>query len=88
VLAIASIGVVMRLVRSSLIEELDKDYVRTARAYGLPRRKVVLSYALPNALTPFVTVMGLELSALLFGSVVIESVFGWPGREAAARRTA
>lgn len=79
VLAIGSIGVAMRLVRSSMIEELDKDYVRTARAFGLPQRKVVASYALPNALTPFVTIMGLELSSLLFGSVVIESVFGWPG---------
>lgn len=79
VLAFASLGVVVRLVRGALIEVLGQDFVRTARAYGLPEHKVLLSYALPHALTPFVTVMGLELSSLLFGSVVIESVFGWPG---------
>lgn len=78
-LAAASVGVVVRLVRGSMIEVLTQDYVRTARAFGLPKRQIILQYALPNALVPFVTVLGLELSSLLFGSVVIESVFGWPG---------
>lgn len=78
-LAVTSLGGVVRLIRASLIEALSQDYVRTATAFGIPRSRVVLRYALPNALIPFVTVLGLELSALLFGSVVIESVFGWPG---------
>ena len=78
-LAVTSLGVVVRLIRASLIEALSQDYVRTATAFGVPRSRIVLRYALPNALIPFVTVLGLELSALLFGSVVIESVFGWPG---------
>ncbi len=79
VLAFSSLGVVVRLVRAAMLETLEQDYVRTARAYGLKESKVIIDYALPNALIPFVTVMGLELSSLLFGSVVIESVFGWPG---------
>lgn len=78
-LAITSLGVVVRLIRASLIEVLSQDYVRTATAFGVPRSRIVWRYALPNALIPFVTVLGLELSSLLFGSVVIESVFGWPG---------
>lgn len=78
-LAILQVGGAMRLVRGAMIEVLSEDYIRTARAYGLSRAKVVLRYALPNALIPFLTVFGLELAGLIFGSVVIESIFGWPG---------
>lgn len=78
-LALTSIGTVVRLIRGSMIETLAEDYIRTARAYGLSRWEIVYVHALKNALIPFVTVLGLELAALLFGSVVIESVFAWPG---------
>ena len=78
-LAVLSIGAGMRLVRGSMIEALSQDYIRTARAFGLPERKIILSYALKNALLPFITVFGLELASLIFGSVVIESIFSWPG---------
>lgn len=79
VLALSSIGTVLRLVRASMIEVLAEDYIRTARACGIPERRVHYVFALKNALIPFVTVLGLELASLLFGSVVIESVFAWPG---------
>lgn len=78
-LALASIGTVVRLIRAAMIEVLAEDYIRTARACGLPEWRVHYVLALKNALIPFVTVLGLELAALLFGSVVIESVFAWPG---------
>lgn len=78
-LALASVGTVVRLVRGSMLEVLAEDYIRTARAYGLAPWRIHFVYALKNALIPFVTVLGLELAALLFGSVVVESVFAWPG---------
>lgn len=78
-LALSSVGTVVRLVRGSMLEVLAEDYIRTARAYGLAPWRIHYVYALKNALIPFVTVLGLELAALLFGSVVIESVFAWPG---------
>ncbi len=78
-LALASVGTVVRLVRGSMIEVLAEDYIRTARAYGLAPWRIHFVYALKNALIPFVTVLGLELASLLFGSVVVESVFAWPG---------
>ena len=78
-LSLASIGTIVRLIRSSMIEVLAEDYIRTARAYGLSRWRILYVHALKNALIPFVTVLGLELASLLFGSVVIESVFAWPG---------
>ncbi len=72
-------AVVMRQTRSSLLEVLNEDYVRTARAKGLAERKVVLLHALRNALLPVVTVAGLQVSRLLGGAVVIETVFALPG---------
>ena len=63
----------------SVIEELGEDYVRTARAKGLSERKVVYKHVLKNGLIPVVTILGLELGALLGGAVVTENVFGWPG---------
>jgi peptide/nickel transport system permease protein len=68
-----------RLVRSSVLEVLNEDYIRTARAKGLPEWRVVTMHGLRNALLPVVTVVGLELGHLLGGAVVIETVFAWPG---------
>jgi peptide/nickel transport system permease protein len=68
-----------RLTRSAMLEVLNEDYVRTARSKGLNNRSVVIRHALRNALIPLVTVLGLQLGWLLGGSVVVESVFSWPG---------
>jgi peptide/nickel transport system permease protein len=78
-LAIYSIGLVSRLVRSTLIDVLAQDYIRTAHAKGLPRQLILYRHALRNAMIPTVTVLGLQLGGLLGGSVVVESVFAWPG---------
>ena len=78
-LALVSFGGMLRIIRSSMIEVLGEDYVRTAIASGIPRRTVIFNHALRNALIPFVTVLGLEFAALLFGSVVVETIFMWPG---------
>ena len=68
-----------RLVRSSMLEVLALDYVRTARAKGLKERTVIVRHAFRNALIPFVTILGLEFGFLLSGVVVVETVFSWPG---------
>lgn len=78
-LALITMGGFARLVRASLLEELGRSYVRTARSIGLTQRQIVLRHALPNALTPFVTQLGLSFAAMLTGAVVTESIFGWPG---------
>jgi ABC-type dipeptide/oligopeptide/nickel transport system permease component len=78
-LSVYSIGLVSRLVRSTLIDVMQRDYVRTARAKGLQERIVLYRHALRNTMIPTVTVLGLQLGALLGGSVVVESVFAWPG---------
>lgn len=72
-------AVMARLTRSALIEVLSEDYVRTARAKGLPARQVLSRHALRNALIPVVTMMGLQFGFLLGGSIVVEKVFNWPG---------
>lgn len=69
----------MRLLRSSLLEALSQDYVRTARAKGLHSRTVLLQHVMRNALIPVVTVAGLQIGFLLSGSVIVEVVFSWPG---------
>ena len=69
----------MRLTRSALLEVLHKDYIRTARAKGLSRGSVIYGHALRNALLPLVTAVGLQIGFLLGGSVIIESIFAWPG---------
>lgn len=74
-----SAAVVSRMTRSSLVEVLDQDYIRTARAKGLKETVVINSHALRNALIPVVTVTGLQLGYLLGGAVVVETVFAWPG---------
>jgi ABC-type dipeptide/oligopeptide/nickel transport system permease component len=68
-----------RLVRSSMLEVLSQDFVRTARAKGLPERTVVSGHALRNAWLPVVTMIGLEFGFMLSGVVVVETVFSWPG---------
>jgi peptide/nickel transport system permease protein len=78
-LAIGATGASTRLVRASLLEILSADYVRRARSAGFSEWVVLTRYALPNALVPFVTTMGLLLADLLGGAVVTEIIFGWPG---------
>lgn len=68
-----------RILRSSLLQTLGMDYIRTARAKGLSERRVILKHAMKNALIPFLMVAGLSTGALLGGSVIIETVFDWPG---------
>jgi peptide/nickel transport system permease protein len=72
-------GLMARLVRSCMLEVLNQDYIRTARSKGLPDRMVVLKHALRNAAIPVVTVAGLQLAAMMGGTVVTEIVFAWPG---------
>jgi peptide/nickel transport system permease protein len=72
-------AVLSRMVRSSMLEVLGEDYIRTARAKGLPDHRVVLHHALRNALLPVITLLGLQLGALLAGAVITETVFSWPG---------
>lgn len=78
-LGTALAAILSRMVRSALLEVLGEDYIRTARAKGLLERSVVLRHALPNATLPVITVLGLQLGALLGGAVITEMVFSWPG---------
>jgi len=78
-LAISSLGLCTRLTRSSMLEVLNQDYIRTARAKGLTEKKVVLKHALRNAIIPVSTVIGLDLGQLLGGAVIVEVVFARPG---------
>jgi len=77
--AFAGIAVLSRYVRSQMVEVLAQDYVRTARAKGLPEVVVTYGHALRNALLPFITMFGLMLPALIGGSVICETIFAWPG---------
>jgi len=72
-------AILTRMVRSSVIEELGEDYVRTARAKGLSERKVIYKHVLKNGLIPVVTILGLQLGILLAGAIITEKIFGWPG---------
>lgn len=74
-----SLGRNTRLVRSSVLEVLSQDYVRTARAKGLPARFVVARHVLKNAMIPVTTIWGLDVGVLFGGAVITESIFGWPG---------
>lgn len=78
-LALFSVGLIARMTRSSMLEVLGQDYVRTARAKGAPVRSIIFRHALRNALLPVITVIGLQFGALLGGAVVTETVFAWPG---------
>jgi peptide/nickel transport system permease protein len=77
--ATGGVAVLSRYVRSQMLEIIGQDYVRTARAKGLPSETVYYKHALRNALLPFVTMFGLILPGLIGGSVIIESIFAWPG---------
>jgi peptide/nickel transport system permease protein len=68
-----------RVIRGSLLEILGEDYVRTARAKGLPPRSVLFKHALRNALIPLITLIGMDLGSLLGGAIVVETIFAWPG---------
>jgi len=72
-------AILTRMVRTAMLEELGQDYIRTARAKGLSETAVVWRHALPNALAPIVTVVGLQFGALLAGAIVTETIFSWPG---------
>jgi peptide/nickel transport system permease protein len=78
-LGIAYAGGIARYMRSSMLEVIRQDYVRTARAKGLSESAVILRHALRNALIPIVTLLGLSLPALFSGAVVVETIFAWPG---------
>ncbi|HEV8640088.1 MAG TPA: nickel ABC transporter permease [Methylomirabilota bacterium] len=70
---------IMRLTRSGMLEVLDQDYIRTARAKGMPNPPIVWKHALKNAAIPIVTIVGIELGTLLGGAVITETIFAWPG---------
>lgn len=85
VLATSEIALLARITRSGLVQELGQDYVLTARAKGLPEDVVVNHHAMRNAMLPVVTVVGTRIGFLLSGSLVVETVFGWPGLGSALR---
>jgi len=78
-LAAASLTIIARLTRSTMLEVLGQDYIRTARAKGLVEGRVVVRHGLKNALIPIVTVVGVQAGYLLGGAVLTETVFAWPG---------
>jgi peptide/nickel transport system permease protein len=78
-LALILVAILVRTVRQSMLEALNEDYVRTARAKGMPETKVVLVHALKNAAIPLVTILGLQVGFVLGGAFVVELIFDWPG---------
>lgn len=78
-LGLGSAAAVARYMRAAMLETLDQDYIRTARAKGLSERRVILSHAVRNALLPIISLLGLFLPALFGGAVVVEYIFSWPG---------
>lgn len=72
-------AITTRMVRSSMLEEIQQDYIRTARAKGLPERVILVRHALRNGLMPVITILGLQAGALLAGAIVTETIFAWPG---------
>jgi peptide/nickel transport system permease protein len=78
-LALGLAAMTMRMVRSSMLEEIHQDYVRTARAKGLKERTVLFKHALRNGLIPVITVLGLQMGMLLAGAIITETIFSWPG---------
>lgn len=79
VLGSATLGIVTRITRSSVLESMAQDYVRTARSKGLDERTVILRHVLRNALIPTVTVVGLSFGGIMAGTVLVETIFTWPG---------
>jgi ABC-type dipeptide/oligopeptide/nickel transport system permease component len=78
-LATVPLALIVRVTRSSMLEVLNEDYVRTARAKGLSQRKIIYKHTLRNALIPVITVIGLKIGTLLGGAILTETVFAWPG---------
>lgn len=78
-LATGSVAVNMRQIRANMIEVLSQDYIRTARAKGLPERRVEYLHALRNAIIPVITIIGLQVGAIIGGTFVVETIFLWPG---------
>lgn len=78
-LAMYSMAIITRMTRSSMLGTLDQDFIRTARAKGLAKRRVVMHHALRNAMIPITTVIGLQFGSLLGGAVLTETVYAWPG---------
>jgi peptide/nickel transport system permease protein len=78
-IAVGLAAVVFRMARAAVLDTLERDWVRTARAKGLPPRQVLIRHVVRNALTPVVTVLGLHMGSLLGGTVLVEYVFNWPG---------
>jgi peptide/nickel transport system permease protein len=79
VLSVQSIAQYSRFMRSSMLDVLNQDYIRTARAKGLAEGRVVLRHALRNSLLPLITLMGIEIPQLFVGALITEQVFAWPG---------
>ena len=80
VLGTIPLAVIVRMTRSAMLEVLGEDYIRTARAKGLTRMRVIVVHALRNAMLPVVTVIGLQVGTLLAGAILTETIFSWPGR--------
>jgi ABC-type dipeptide/oligopeptide/nickel transport system permease component len=78
-LSMIMVGYIARMTRASLLEVMQQDYIRTARAKGLSRRVAVLKHGLRNALIPIITIIGINFAALLGGAIATETVFSWPG---------
>ncbi len=78
-LGLSLAAILTRMVRSAMLEELGQDYIRTARAKGLSERVILYRHALPNALVPILTIIGLQFGSLLAGAIVTETIFSWPG---------
>ncbi len=78
-LGFSTLAIILRMTRSSMLEVMSADYIRTARAKGVPERKVIYQHGLRNALIPTLTVIGLQFGALLSGAVLTETIFNWPG---------
>ncbi|MDE2197734.1 MAG: ABC transporter permease [Rhodospirillales bacterium] len=79
VLALVTIAIWSRYMRASMLEVVNQDYIRTARANGVPERRVLIRHTIRNALLPMITIAGLQLPTLLSGALVTETVFTWPG---------
>jgi len=78
-LSAAQIASIARFTRSSMLDVLSQDYIRTARGKGMPRRTLTFKHALRNALIPVVTIFGTQVASLLTGSMIVETIFAWPG---------
>ncbi|MBI2358215.1 MAG: ABC transporter permease, partial [Deltaproteobacteria bacterium] len=78
-LGVNMLGILMRVTRSAVLEVMQEEFVVTARAKGLAERKVLWRHVVRNALIPVITVVGLELGTVLSGSIIVETVFAWPG---------